>query len=346
MIPCRRAIAAAALVGLAIAYPFAVNDFWVLHVAGRTLGFGAIVLSMVFLTAYTGMLSLAQLTIAAVTGYAFAFCTASTAGAEALLPWPAALAAALGCAAAAGFVTGLLALRTEGVYTLMITLAIAMAFYYLTLQNYTVFNGFDGFSQVHAPVVLGVSFDQPRPLYFLCLTVATASYYSILHIAASPLGLALQAMRDNPRRLRALGYPIAALRLVAFVIAGVIAGLGGLLSVWLNGSVSPGTAGINATMEVLIAAVLGGLRHPIGAFAGAFAFAVIQSFAIVLTGPERFNTIIGLVFIAVIVFSPDGLVGLWAAAGRSLKKAASAPGARLSGKGGFQELAARRGDTP
>jgi hypothetical protein len=98
----------------------------------------------------------------------------------------------------------------------MITLALSMAFYYLTLQNYAVFNGWDGFSQVHAPAVLGVSFDQPKPLYFLCLLVAIASYCAIRRIAASPLGLALQAMRDNPRRLRALGYPIAALRLAAF----------------------------------------------------------------------------------------------------------------------------------
>ncbi len=307
--------------GLLVAYPLAANDFWVQHVGGRTLGFGTIALSLVFLAAYTGMLSLAQMTVAGVAGYALAYCTAPIGGVAALLPWPAATLVALGCAVLASLAIGFVAVRTEGIYTLMITLAIAMGFYYLTLQNYVLFNGFDGFTQVPAPVVLGIAFERPRPFYYLCLAVAAACFVWVRTIVATPFGLALQALRDNPRRLRALGYPIGTLRVLAFGVAGLIAGLGGVLNVWLNASISPGSVGIDSTIDLLIAAVLGGLRRPAGAYAGAFVFTVVQSFAIKFVDPERFNTVIGLVFIAVVVFSPDGLIGMWSAIRRAARTA-------------------------
>lgn len=339
MIRHRLAMAAAGV--LAVTYPYAVNDFWVSHIAGRTLGFGTIVLSLVFLSAYAGMLSLAQMTVAGVAGYALAYGLAPLAG-FAPLPWLLAVAIALAFATATGALVGLLAVRTEGVETLMITLAVAMGFYYLTLQNYALFNGYDGFSSVRAPAILGIDFARPRPLYFLSLLVAASCYLTVRRITAAPLGLAMRAMRDNPRRLRALGYPVAALRVMAFAIAGLIAGLGGLISVWHNGSISPGSVGINATMDVLIAAVLGGLRHPIGAFLGAFAFSVMQSFAIVVVGPDRFNTAIGLAFIAVVVFSPDGIIGLIGDGRRKFSGLARVIAARRQTKT-FNQLA-RRGD--
>jgi branched-chain amino acid transport system permease protein len=329
---------------LAVAYSYTVNDFWVSHVAGRTLGLGTIALSLVFLSAYTGMLSLAQMTVAGVAGYALAHTLAPIAG-FAPLPWAMAVAIALGCAVAAGTLIGLVAVRTEGVATLMITLAIAMAFYYLTLQNYALFNGYDGFTSVRAPEVLGIALDKPRPLYFLSLLVATGCYLGVRWLSTAPLGLALQAMRDNPRRLRALGYPVGVLRVIAFAIAGLVAGLGGLLNVWHNGSISPGSVGINAIMDVLVVAVLGGLRHPIGAFVGALAFSVIQSFAIVVVGPERFNTAIGMAFIAVVVFSPDGIVGLMGEIRRRFWALVEDTAARWPMRIRVQQFA-KRGDRP
>ena len=315
------------VLGVMVAYPLAANDFWVLHVGGRTLGFGTIALSLVFLAAYTGMLSLAQMTVAGVAGYALAYCTAPIAGIGAVLPWPVATLVALGCAVLASLAIGFVAVRTEGIYTLMITLAIAMGFYYLTLQDYVLFNGFDGFTQVPAPTVLGISFERPRAFYYLCLAVAGTCFVLVRYIVTTPFGLALQAVRDNPRRLRALGYPIGTLRVLAFGVAGLIAGLGGVLNVWLNSSISPGSVGITSTIDVLIAAVLGGLRRPVGAYVGAFAFTVVQSFAIKFVDPERFNTVIGLVFISVVVFSPDGIVGVWGLIRRAARTATLKPGA-------------------
>ena len=94
-------------------------------------------------------------------------------------------------------------------------------------------------------------------------------------------------------------------------MAGFIAAVGGVLIVWYNGRISPGTIGIGAMINILIIAVLGGMKHPIGAFVGAIVFVLLQNFAIDLVDRERFNLVIGGVFLAIVLFSPDGLLGLW-----------------------------------
>ncbi|SFH51281.1 amino acid/amide ABC transporter membrane protein 2, HAAT family (TC 3.A.1.4.-) [Palleronia marisminoris] len=323
-----RLIIPLAVVALVLVYPFVVNSFWLVQIGGRTLGFGTIVLSLVFLTAYTGMLSLAQMTVAGIGGYATAYFTAPTGGVGVLLPWPLALVLALGLATLAGLLIGLVAVRTRGIYTLMITLAVAMAFYYLTLQNYDIFNGFTGFNNADPPVVLGLDLGAPLPFFYLSAILAALCYAGVRHVVRTPFGLALQALRDEPDRVRALGYNVPLLRVLAFGLAGFIAGIGGILNLWLNASISPGSVALNPVIDVLMAGVLGGIGHPAGAYVGAFVFTVVDNFAIDFIARERFNTLIGLIFLAIVLFSPDGLTGLvrrvstrWARAGRRDKGA-------------------------
>jgi branched-chain amino acid transport system permease protein len=98
----------------------------------------------------------------------------------------------------------------------------------------------------------------------------------------------------------------------AYAVAGLLAAVGGVLMVWYNGRISPGTVNLGAMISILIIAVLGGMRHPIGAFVGAIVYVLLQNFAIDLFVRERFNLVIGGVFLAIVLFSPDGLLGLWA----------------------------------
>lgn len=309
----RRLLLLAAVAAL-LAYPLLLNPFWVMQVGGRTLGFGTVALSLVFLSAYAGVLSLAQMAVAGLAGYALAYFSAPMGTVGIALGWPAAVAVALALATGAGLLIGAVAARTEGIYTLMLTLAVAMGFYYLTLQNYAVFNGFTGFTQVPVPEALGGG--RPVPFYYLCLACAASCYALVRYLVRTPFGLAVQATRDNARRLRALGTPTTLPRVAAFGVAGFVAGVGGVLNTWLNGSISPGSIALTPTVDVLIAAVLGGVANPAGAYLGAFLFTVIQSFAIVVVPPERFGTLIGLVFIAVVVLSPDGVLGLARTAAR------------------------------
>jgi branched-chain amino acid transport system permease protein len=193
----------------------------------------------------------------------------------------------------------------------MITLAIATATYYFAQQNYAIFNGHSGYAGIHAPSFWGVNWRDPKAFYYLCLVFAVLSYAAILYGARSTFGLTLQAIRDNPRRMRALGYDVTAHKVFAWFLAGIIAGLAGVLLVWFNGRVSPGTIGVDVAIDVLIIAVIGGLRHPIGPFLGALVVVLMQTFAIDIVGAERFNTLIGLVFLVIVFVSPDGILGLW-----------------------------------
>src|SRR4029453_12866164 len=211
---------------------------------------------------------------------------------------PLAIAIAVVCATFIGW----LSVRTEGIYTIMITLAIGVAFHYLTLQNYSVFNGFQGLQRVYPPVVLGIDWRSPVPFYFLCLAFALASYLAVKYVIRSPFGIALQGIRDNARRMRALGFHVTAHRVAAYAFAGLIAAVGGVLFTWYNGLVTPGSIGTSWLINVLIIAVLGGMRHPIGAFLGAIVFVLLQNFAIDLVDRERFNIVIGGVFLAIVLF--------------------------------------------
>jgi branched-chain amino acid transport system permease protein len=111
--------------------------------------------------------------------------------------------------------------------------------------------------------------------------------------------------------MAALGFNVPAHRVAAYALSGLLAGIGGLFLVWYNGRISPGSIGVGAAINVLIIAILGGLRRPSGPFIGALIFVLLDNFAIDLIDRERFNLVIGGAFLAVVLFSPDGVLGLW-----------------------------------
>lgn len=296
-----------------LAFPWLATPFFTYQIGAQSLALGLIALSLTFLGGYGGMVSLAQMTIAGVAGYLMAI-LGTSAVAEISLKWPWWLAVPLALAAAVVVATfiGWLSVRTEGIYTIMITLAVGVAFYYLCLQNYSVFNGFQGFQQVYAPTVAGVNFREATPFYYLVLFWSLAGYFFVKYLLRAPFGIAMQGIRDNARRMNALGFNVTAHRIAAYAAAGAMAGVGGVLFTWYNGLVTPGSVGTSWMINVLVIAVLGGMRHPIGAFLGAILFVLLQTFAIDMIDRERFNLVIGVVFLAIVLFSPDGLLGWWA----------------------------------
>jgi branched-chain amino acid transport system permease protein len=300
------------VLALVLAYPFVATPFFTFQIAGQALTLGLIALSLTFLGGYGGMISLAQMTVAGIAGYAVSILGVSATEVSLGWPWWAAVSFALVIATLAATLIGWLSVRTEGIYTIMITLAIGVAFYYLALQNYSVFNGFQGFQKVYPPTVLGVNWRDPLPFYFLCLALSLAGYCSVKWLVRSPFGVALQGIRDNPRRMAALGYHVVAHRVAAYALSGLVAAVGGILFTWYNGLITPNSVNTGWLINVLVVAVLGGMRHPIGAFLGAIVFVLLQTFAIDVIDRERFNLVIGVVFLAIVLFSPDGLLGLWA----------------------------------
>jgi branched-chain amino acid transport system permease protein len=298
-------------VGLLL-YPAVASEFFVAQIGAYSLIWGLLALSMMLLAGYGGMVSLAQITTAGIAAYTVAIFGTNNMNIHGFgWPWWVLVPFAVLLAGTVSAIIGAISVRTEGIYTIMITLAIAAAFFYFAQQNYALFNGHSGYAGIPTPYLFGINWRDPVPFYYLCLLVAAACYAAVLYCSRSTFGLALQAIRDNGRRMRAVGFNVTAHKIVAYFYSGIIAGLAGVLLVWFNGRVSPGTVDVGQAIEVLVIAVIGGLRHPIGPFIGAAFVILIQTFAIDIVGAERYNTLIGLVFLAIVFASPDGLLGLW-----------------------------------
>ncbi len=302
---------------LLLVLPAFVSPFILFQIMGWSFVLGLIALSLTFLGGYGGMVSLAQMTFAGLAGYLVAiFGDSAVDTISQGWPWWAVIPLALILTVLFATLVGWLAVRTEGIYTIVITLAIAAAFFYFTRQNYDIFNGFQGFNSVLPPHLFGVDWRGGVAFYYLSLFWAAAGYFLVLYLARAPFGLALQGVRDNPRRMAALGYNVTAHRVAAYALAGLIAGVGGILLTWQSSQISPGTIAIGPAIDILVIAVVGGLRHPIGAFIGALIYVLLKIFAVDvlvalgLSG-ERFQLLIGLGFLVIVFFSPDGILGLW-----------------------------------
>ena len=155
-------VAHAALLLLLVLYPLVATPFFTFQIGAQSLALGLIALSLTFLGGYGGMVSLAQMTIAGMAGYLVAiFGTSSNVAISLGWPWWLAVVFALALATLFAAAVGWLSVRTEGIYTIMITLAVGVAFFYLAQQNYTLFNGFQGFSKIAPPTVLDVDLREP-----------------------------------------------------------------------------------------------------------------------------------------------------------------------------------------
>jgi branched-chain amino acid transport system permease protein len=307
----------AVVVALAALAPLVFTDFFLSVILTKSLWLGIAAASLIFLSAYGGMVSLAQVGIYGVAGMTFANLVLADGGAAAAWsPWLATIAALL-MATAVGLGFGAIAARSVGIYFLMITLAFSVLVYYFFSQV-TQLSGFGGVNNVDLPGFLGNPGQDPVPLFYTTLVVAVLVFLGLRYASRTNFGLALQGLRDEPARMRALGFDVTRHRILAFGLAAFVAALAGVLSVWYNRRITPGSINLAQTIDVLIIAVVGGLYRLEGAWVGALTYALIDNYSREWTptvgdvlGPERFNTIIGVVFLVIVLVSPGGLVGLW-----------------------------------
>jgi hypothetical protein len=179
--------------------PLIANGFFLTEIFGTTLILGIIALSLMFLAGYGGMVSLMQLTIAGFAGYMVAVIGVSgNANISMGWPWWLATPIALVLATIFGTLGGALAVRTEGIYTIMITLAIGAAFYYFTNQNWAIFNGHTGINTVATPYFLGVDWRSDIPFYYLALGVAALCYFAVQYLSRAVRSRFARRARQPP----------------------------------------------------------------------------------------------------------------------------------------------------
>jgi branched-chain amino acid transport system permease protein len=225
-------------------------------------------------------------------------------------PWAGVVIGILG-ATVIGLFMGAISSRSAGIYFLMITLAFAV----LTLlffEKVTQISGFGGVNNVERPGLIGNPQQQPNHLYYAALVAAVGVYLFIRYLVRTPFGVALQGIRDEPTRMRALGYNVELHRTLAFGVGAFIAGIAGILFTWWNGNISPGAINFGATIDVLVIAVIGGLFRLEGAWVGAVLFVILdnETRGVDWIG-NRFNTVIGAIFFVIVLLSPGGLLGIW-----------------------------------
>jgi branched-chain amino acid transport system permease protein len=307
------AVAAAVLALLVL--PLVGSDFFVSFVMTRTVILGLAAATIVFLSSYGGMVSLAQLLFVGVGGFMVGNAVGEGGTKGLKLGWNPWLGVvfALVVTVVLAFGLGALASRTTGIYFLMLTLTYAVIGYYFFGQV-TTFSGFGGITGIRPP---GLFDGHPVRFYYLCVVLSVVTYVAFRSLAATPFGLALQGVRDDPVRMASLGFNVPLQRTIAFTIAGFVAGVAGVLNIWWNGQIDPTSISIGPTMDLLIVAVIGGIAYLEGAWLGAFVFVIANNYmrdlplasSIGLT-EARFATVVGVLVLVIMVLSPDGLVGV------------------------------------
>jgi branched-chain amino acid transport system permease protein len=227
------------------------------------------------------------------------------------LPWFVAIPIGVLAAGVTAMVMGALAIRTRGIYFAMVTLALAQCVYYIVYQMSDWTGGEDGLTGVSARSVdLGfvqINLLDPTAKYFFILVFVAAAIYVFSRILASPFGAVLEAIRENENRARACGYDVQMTKWLAFVISGFFCGLAGALNAIHLSIVPIEILNYQMSGQVVMMALLGGMGTFFGPFVGAIVFLLLED--IVTTMTSHWQLILGLVFMACVLFFPKGVWG-------------------------------------
>ena len=302
------------LIGVSVWYWFSA-DFFGHEILAEIALFAIFAMSLDLLVGYTGLVSLGHAAFLA-TG---AYCTAAV---TVFLGWPVSLAMLLAVSVSSilALALGSFVVRLSGVFFIMITLASGQIVYaYLfKARAFGGDNGMSGTPRLDLSLI-GLDANQPAVFSAVTLLAALAVYLLLLKVVRSPFGALLGAIHHNENRARSLGCPVHRYKLMAFIISGAIAGLAGSLTAQHTGFVSPDLAFWTVSGEVLIMVIAGGAGSLVGAVFGATLFILARhtfsdgSFWSGIGLPSQtadyWQLVLGLIFIAIVLFAGDGIHG-------------------------------------
>jgi branched-chain amino acid transport system permease protein len=203
-------------------------------------------------------------------------------------------------------VFGWIAMHASGLGFLMITLALSQVLWGTAYRWAAITNGDNGLSGLTRPAPFGISLDKPAAFYYFALAVAILALWLMAKFVASPFGTALRGTRDEPRRMAALGHNVWLVRWITFVYSGFWGAVAGLLFVYYHKYVHPTTLSLTASAEALLGVIAGGAGTLAGPVVGAAIVLVLKNY--VSAYLERWNMLLGLVFVLIVIFMPDGVV--------------------------------------
>ena len=283
-----------------VALPWVAGEFYV-NLSSQILIAAIFAASLNLLVGYGGLPSLGHASYLGVAAYVSAWLSLKF-GLGHWITAPAALAATTLMACVFGWI----ALRATGLGFLMITLALSQVLWGLGYRWVSVTNGDNGLSSLTRPAPFGISLESAMAFYYFALIVTVASIWLMSRLVASPFGASLRGTRDQARRMAALGHDVWRIRWLTFVYAGFWGAVSGLLYVYYHKYIHPTSLSLTSSAEALLGVIAGGAGTLAGPIVGAGIVLVLKNYASAYI--ERWNMLLGFVFLAIILFMPDGVV--------------------------------------
>ncbi len=285
---------------LLVALPWIIGNEFYVNMASQVLIYALFALSINMMLGYGGMVSLGHAAYLGIAGYTCILLT--VAGYDQLTA--AILAVALSTAAAAFF--GVLSLRAPGLGFIMITLALGQIVWGVAYRANDLTGGDNGIRHPGRPTPFGIDIRDAPSFYYFTLIVFLIALFFIWRFSRSPFGASLMGTRDQPRRMRMLGHNPWLIQLITFIMAGFWGSIASILFVYYNLFLSPHAISLQQSAEILLMAILGGATSLTGPIVGAAIITLVKN--VVSTYVERWNTLLGAIFVITIVFMPYGLV--------------------------------------
>ncbi len=311
-----------------VALPHWIPGDYYLNVSSQILFYAIFALGLNILAGYGGLVSLGHAGLLGITAYAVGYMLQHGFG------HPIAILTALVAGLASMALYAVLSLRASGIGFIMITLALGEIIWGLAYRWISITGGDNGINLHGRPAPFGISLMSPVAFYYTTLIVFVVSFAAVIVFVRSPLGAALMGTRDQPRRMNALGYHVWAIRFWASMFSGLLTSISAILFVYYNQFISPQAIDLTASAEVLLMVIAGGAGTLLGPIVGAALVVIVKS---VVSGfIERWNMLLGFIFVAIVILMPEGLVPgtarlwrlAWRKTGGSGKPAPKRPGAQ------------------
>jgi len=290
----------ALIAGSLLLPPFLAGDFYI-NLASQILIASMFALSLNLLVGFGGMTSLGHASYLGVAAYISALLTSK----YGIGHGAAAAISISGTIAMAAFF-GVIALRASGLGFLMITLALSQVLWGLAYRMSNVTNGDNGITGLTRPAPFGISLDNPVSFYWFVLIVTVAAFVMMTMFVSSAFGSSLKGVRDQPRRMAALGFNPWLIRWITFIYAGFWGGIAGLLYVYYHKYIHPSSLSTTSSAEALLGVIAGGSGTLGGPVAGAALVLLLKNYASAYI--ERWNMLLGFVFLFIVLVMPRGIV--------------------------------------
>ena len=300
--------------------PYWMPGIYYVNVSSQILFYAIFALGLNVLVGYAGLVSLGHAGLFGVTAYATGYMLQLGFG------HPAAILIALVISLIAMAIYAALSLRSTGIGFIMITLALGEILWGLAYRWISLTGGDNGLSLKTRPEPFGYSMSDVNTFYYTSLVVFVLSLAAMAVFVRSPLGAALMGTRDQPRRMNALGYHVWAIRFCACLFSGLLTSVSAILFVYYTQFISPQTLALTSSAEVLLMVISGGAGTLLGPIVGAGLVVMVKT---VVSGfIERWNFLLGAIFVAIVILMPEGLVPgtarLWRLAWRKRERDADA----------------------